>query len=267
MLIRAHLSRADERHYDYSRDRTWLHANINWLRFGPAVIRDYKRVDLHLNEINSFKVLSTDKNFSSILEWIVDNFDYKLNMSPNDIVFKAVIQRNYLVLYASEKARMQDELVVIPLSPKMLSSDEQSFEKQIEGLKQKMAAYRFQLPKEDQNVVRIVIVLSPDDDWVDTKMAVSPYNLGSLSVKSEDVDRWIIANNPACGVQGVMGKEAGPEYILPMAPPGSLLGKIGNGKPFIIRNGQVILPREVGELYIRANTSENASCRRRLETA
>lgn len=108
-LVCERSSKADEQHNAHQLDATWLQSN-NWFSLGPAVIKSSKRIDLHLNEVDAFKVVAGDKNFSSILNWVFDNFYGKLVTAPNNKNFKFGVRPNHLVLYASERVFLANEI-------------------------------------------------------------------------------------------------------------------------------------------------------------
>ena len=126
----------------HSRDRKWLHFNVDWMDFGPAIIESSKRIDLHVEHDGDFELIEGDKNFLTLKSWVRDHFQEMLNMSPNDTRLQAKMFPVYLTLYSATRGAVRDKLVGIPLSGKMLSMDEHAFSAELDKLKKEMTPIR-----------------------------------------------------------------------------------------------------------------------------
>lgn len=128
-------------HYDYTRDKEWLHLNIfDWLSFGPPIVGCSKRVDLYVNDACVAKATDESRGLSEIKRWIRANISPKMNMSPNDTDTRPTHPRDRLMLYCKDNPAADDLLLIIPLSPRMLNTGPAEFQKQLDQLKVKMAS-------------------------------------------------------------------------------------------------------------------------------
>ncbi len=96
-----------------------------WLEFGPAIINSCARIELHMYQGpasagKTIVVLRQDSKFNGIRNWINENFEKKLNLSPQEPSYRAQFSANYLVLYASSTGGLDDRLLRIPLAGETL---------------------------------------------------------------------------------------------------------------------------------------------------
>jgi len=123
-------------------DNKWLRSNgTEWIRYGPAIFGSCKRIELRINHGQGgeeFKVSDKDKNFLPIQSWIRKTFEKKLDMAPKEPSFKAVYAPILLVLFSSDNGRQEDMLISIPLSARMLGSDEITFQDRVKELRSMM---------------------------------------------------------------------------------------------------------------------------------
>jgi hypothetical protein len=91
--------------------------------------------------------------------------------------------------------------------------------------------------------------------WTETRVEVKDGSRYIVTV-GEDAGEWV--TNPwwkaKLGVGSSRYSKAGRTYLLPGAPEGALIGKIGNdGRPFLIGNGALTPAGLSGKLFLTTN--------------
>jgi hypothetical protein len=124
---------------DYTNDLKWLHHNgTAWIDFGPAIVGSAKRIDLFVDRQNrdgdTLSVAANDKDFAQVQSWIKMNLEDKFNFSMNSPEYKSVGLGTSLLLYNNERGSRDDLLAIIPLTPRMIETDENGFNKAIQKL-------------------------------------------------------------------------------------------------------------------------------------
>jgi hypothetical protein len=117
---------------DYTNDLKWLHHNgTAWIRFGPAIVGSTKRIDLFVAPRNcegdTLSVTANDKDFAQVQSWIKMNLEDRFNFSMNSPEYKSECVGTSLLLYNNERGSQDDLLAIIPLTPRMIDTNENGF--------------------------------------------------------------------------------------------------------------------------------------------
>jgi hypothetical protein len=91
--------------------------------------------------------------------------------------------------------------------------------------------------------------------WTETRVDIKDGSRYIVTV-ADDAGEWV--TNPwwkgRLGVGSTQYSKAGAAYLLPGAPEGALIGKVGNdGRPFLIGNGALTPAGASGKLFLTTN--------------
>ena len=96
------------------------------------------------------------------------------------------------------------------------------------------------------------IVVSAKTAWTDSGVSVRAGDF--VSIRSEGVIQWGPGSSATAGPGGVSGRAASSRAPVPAGEHGALIGRIGNGRPFVIGNRQDSFQvPNAGRLYLGVN--------------
>ncbi len=97
----------------------------DWIRFGPGVFLSAKRLELHDRTPDghpkSWVLVEKDPSFVKARNWIVQNFEEKLNLSPKQPA-GAFEPATYIYVYASPAKDENTLLASVPLTDTSLGT-------------------------------------------------------------------------------------------------------------------------------------------------
>lgn len=117
-------------------DKNTRDNGVEWIRFGPAVIEECKRIDISFEYSGGkFTVRETDEIFQPVKDWVKQRISKRINLSPNQKCHESVAFTQRIALYSSDTRDPQKLLLSFPLTPITLGVDKNSCKNLIQDLR------------------------------------------------------------------------------------------------------------------------------------